>query len=105
MSNQWLFVSPQSETFTILCPHETTTLRIEKKGKLSLRPECKGYSSYVTLYAMSILRTNSTDDYIPSAPVNYDCFENLKNVKFENLPLHIPLVNIMSSVDDLRVPA
>jgi hypothetical protein len=36
MNNRWLFVSPQSETFTILCPHETTTLKIQMKGKLSL---------------------------------------------------------------------
>jgi hypothetical protein len=53
---------------------------------------------------MSTLTTNLTNDYVPSAPVNFDrCFENLKDVKFEDLPLHVPLVNIMSSVDDLKV--
>jgi hypothetical protein len=104
LSNQWLFVNPQTETFTILCPQETTTVEVQKEGKLTLKPGCKGYSSYVTLYAMSAIVTNLTNDYVPSAPIDFDCcFEDLNDVKFEDLPLHVPLVNIMSSVDDLRV--
>jgi hypothetical protein len=44
------------------------------------------------------------NDYVSSAPVNFDCcFENFKGVKFEDLLLHVPLVNMTSSVDDLRV--
>jgi hypothetical protein len=102
LSNQWHFVNPQTETFIILCPQETTTVKIQKEGKL--RPGCKGYSSYVTLNVMSTTVTNLTNDYVPSAPIDYDCcFEDLNNVKLEDLPLHIPLVNIMSSADDLRV--
>jgi hypothetical protein len=47
---------------------------------------------------------NVTSDYVPSPPVNFDnCFEDLKGMPFENLPLHTPLVNVMSSVDDLRI--
>ncbi|PNF23406.1 hypothetical protein B7P43_G12246 [Cryptotermes secundus] len=104
MSNQWLFVTPQSETFTVLCPQGTTTFKLEKGGKLTLKPGCKGYSSYVTLYAISMLSINSTNDYVPTAPVNFDCcFENLEDVKFKELPLQVPLVNIMSSIDDLRI--
>jgi hypothetical protein len=104
LSNQWLFVTPQAETFTVLCPQETTTVKLQDKGKLTLQPGCKGYSSIVTLYAMSTLTTNSTNDYIPTAPIDFDCcFENFKDAKFEDLPLHVPLVNIMSSIDDLRI--
>jgi hypothetical protein len=103
-SNQWLFVNPNAETLTILCPHETITVKTQNKGKLTLKPECKGYSSYVTLYAMSTTVTNSSNDYVPYIPVDFDCcFEDLKNVNLEDLPLHVPLVNIMSSVDDLRI--
>jgi hypothetical protein len=103
-SNQWLFVTPQIETFTVLCPGETTTLKLETEGKLTLKPGCKGYSSYVTLYALSTLYTNLTNDYIPSAPIDFDCcFEDLEKVDFEKLPLQIPLVNVMSNIDDLRV--
>jgi hypothetical protein len=48
--------------------------------------------------------TNKSNDYISTTPIDYDCcFENFKEVKFEDLPLHVPLVNIMSSVDDLRI--
>jgi hypothetical protein len=41
---------------------------------------------------------------VPAAPIDFDCcFENIKDAKFEQLPLQVPLVNVMSSMDDLRV--
>jgi hypothetical protein len=103
MSNQWLFVTPQTETLTVLCPQKTATLKLQKEGKLTLKPGCKGYSSYVTLYAVSTLTTNLTNDYIPSAPIDFNCFEDTEKVNFEDLPLHIPLVNVMSNMDELRL--
>jgi hypothetical protein len=58
----------------------------------------------VTLYATSTLVTNVTNDYVPTTPTDFDCcFENLKDVTSEQLPLQVPLLNIMSSMDDLRV--
>jgi hypothetical protein len=88
----------------VLCPQETTTLKLQGRGKLTLKPGCKGYSSYVTLYAISTLSANLTEDYIPSASINFECcFENSREQKIEDLPLHIPLVKITSSTDDLRV--
>jgi hypothetical protein len=52
MSNQWLFVTPQTETLTVLYLHETVTLKLHKEGKLTLTPGCRGNSSNVTLYAI-----------------------------------------------------
>jgi hypothetical protein len=73
------------------------------EGKLTLKNDCKGYSSYVTLYSTSIITINATNDYEPSAPINLDdCFENTKKVPFKNLPIHTPMVNVMSSIDDLK---
>jgi hypothetical protein len=47
--------------------------------------------------------TNVTNDYEPSIPINFDkCFEDIKIVTFENLPLHTPLINVMSSIDELK---
>jgi hypothetical protein len=104
VSNQWLFVTPRTETFTVLCPQDTTTLKLQGEGKMTLKNGCKGYSSYVTLYAVSTTVVNVTNDYVPSAPVNFDdCFEELKSEEFKSLPLNTPLVNVMSSIDDLRV--
>jgi hypothetical protein len=104
MSNQWLFVTPQIETFNVICPQKTTSLTLLKEGKLTLKPACKGYSSYITLYAISALTTNSTDDYVPCAPINFNCcFEDIEKVNFKDLPVHVPLVNIMYNVDELRV--
>jgi hypothetical protein len=102
MSNQWLFVSPQMEMFLILCQQEMATLKLQQKGKLSLKSGCKGYSPYVTLYAMSTSITNITGDYVPIACIDFDCcFDNLEDVKFEHTPWNIPLTNVMSSVYDL----
>jgi hypothetical protein len=102
MSNRWLFITPEIETFTILCPHETTTVKLQKEGILSLKPRCKGYSAYVTLYAMSILTVNLTNDFVPTAPIDFDCCFDVREVKFDDIPLRIPVVNIMSSSDDLK---
>jgi hypothetical protein len=53
---------------------------------------------------MSSKTSNVTGDSIPSAPINFGCcFEDLKETKFERLQLDVPLENLMSSVDDLRV--
>jgi hypothetical protein len=69
----------------------TTILKLSNEGKLTLKNECKGYSSYVTLYSTSMTTINVTSDYEPSATINLnDCFENIQNVPFENLPLHTP---------------
>jgi hypothetical protein len=52
---------------------------------------------------MSITSVNLTNDYEPSAPISLDnCFENMKKITFEKLPLQTPLVNVMSSIDDLK---
>jgi hypothetical protein len=90
ISNQWLFVTPRVETFTDLCPQETTTLKLYNEGRLTLRNECKGYSSYATLHAMSITVMNVASDCEPSAPINFEhCFEDIKSVNFENSWLQI----------------
>jgi hypothetical protein len=71
------------------------------EGKLTLESGCKGYQSYVTLYAVSTSIVNVTSDYVPIAPVNFDnCFDDLKTISFEKLPFHTHLVNI-SSLHDL----
>jgi hypothetical protein len=40
MSSQWLYVVPQMNTFTILCPQETSTVKLQGEGKLTLKPGC-----------------------------------------------------------------
>jgi hypothetical protein len=72
MSKEWLFVTPHAETFTVLCAQETTTLKLQNKGKITLKDGCKGYSSHVTLNAISTIETNNTIDYVPSANINFE---------------------------------
>jgi hypothetical protein len=96
MSNEWIFIAPQTETFTVLCPQKTVSLKLQDTGKLHLGSECKGYSPYVTLYAMSTRKSNMSSDYIPVAPINFDCcLQDLKEINLEQLPLKLPLENIM----------
>ncbi|KAJ4440581.1 hypothetical protein ANN_08726 [Periplaneta americana] len=66
---------------------------------------CKGYSPHVTLYAMQIKDSNSSNDVVPIAEVNFDCcFDENKNAdKIPNIPIHVPLVDVLSSQDDLRL--
>jgi hypothetical protein len=53
---------------------------------------------------MSELTVNLTEDFVPSAPINFDCcFDNEQKVKLDDIPLQVPLVNILSSSDDLRL--
>jgi hypothetical protein len=104
MSNQWLYVVPEFEKLSILCDESTKQVDLTGRGRLTLRPGCKAYTSYVTLYAMSTNIKNTSNDFLPTVPMDFDCcliFEQTK--AFSQLPLSIPLSNILSSVDDLRV--
>jgi hypothetical protein len=104
MSNQWLYVAPEPEKLSVLCNTSVKQIDIKERGRLTLQSGCKAYTSYVTLYAMSTISKNISNDFLPTIPMNFDCcltFEETKD--FSQLPLSILLSNIMSSVDDLRV--
>lgn len=54
---------------------------------------------------MSSRTSNSSNDIVPIAEVNFDCcFDDEKHTAdIQNIPLHVPLVDILSSQDDLRL--
>jgi hypothetical protein len=104
MSNQWLYVTPKSEKLSVLCGENAKQVDLTGRGKLTLHPGCKAYTSYVTLYAMSTNVKNISNDFLPIVSMDFDCcslFEQTRD--FSQLSLSIPLSNILSSVDDLRV--
>jgi hypothetical protein len=104
MSNQWLYVAPEPEKLSVLCDANVLQIDLNGRGRLTLQPGCKAYTSYVTLYAMSTITRNISNDFLPTVPMDFDCclvFE--KTEDFSQLPLSIPLSNILSSVDDLRI--
>ena len=104
LSNEWLFIAPKQDKITVLCGERSTHLNIEKEGKLALKQNCKAYSSYVTLYAMTTLSTNNTSDFMPSVSIDFDCCFNIeKSLDVDKILTNVPLVNLMSSADDLRV--
>ena len=58
----------------MLCGTKKFQLTLQKRGKLYLPPRCKGYSTHSTLYALSTLKcNNSQDDVLPIASVDTDC--------------------------------
>ena len=107
LSNDWLFVAPKEEIFTTLCPdRKSNSFMLKGRGKLTLRPRCKGYSTHSTLYAMSTHNVNNSkdNDVLPIAPLDWDCCLIISDKDaFKNLNLEVPLENILSSVDDLNL--
>ena len=49
LSNEWLYVAPNIEIFTVLCSNEKFQLTLQARGRSSLPPRCKGYSTHTTL--------------------------------------------------------
>jgi hypothetical protein len=105
LSNEWLYVAPKTEVFTVLCGSRKFQLTLQDRGRLYLPPRCKGYSTHSTLYALSTLtRNNSQEDVLPLAPVDLDCcLTEYEREQLHELPLQKPLTNILSSVEDLNL--
>jgi hypothetical protein len=105
MSNEWFYTSPKDEIFTVLCGNHKSQMKLQGRGKLYLPSRCKGYSTHSTLYAIStITRNNSQEDVLPLAPVDLDCCLTLpEKEQLNEISLNRPLTNILSSVEDLKV--
>ena len=105
LSNEWLYVAPKPELFTVLCGPVKSQLTLQSRGRLFLPPRCKGYATQSTLYALSTLvRNNSQKDVLPVAPVEIDCcLTKYEKEQLREIPLQKPLTNILSSVEDLNL--
>jgi hypothetical protein len=82
MSNQWLYVVPEPEKLSVLCGANVHQIDLNGRGRLTLQPGCKAYTSYVTLYAMLIIIRNVSNDFLPTTPTDFDCclaFEKTKD--------------------------
>lgn len=101
LSNEWLHVAPNIEIFTVLRSNEKLQLTLQARGRLSLPPRCKGYSTHTTLYALSTLtHSNSKDDVLPLAPTDIDCrLTNYEKEQLQEISLQKPL-NVLSSAED-----
>ena len=104
-SNEWLYVTPNDEIFTVLCGSTRYQFTLENRGKLFLPPRCKRYSVHSTLYALSVLtHNNSKDDVLPMISLDLDCcLTEHEQEQLYEIPLQKPLANILSSVEDLNV--
>jgi hypothetical protein len=103
LSNEWLYISPKVEVFTVLCGSRTFQFTLQNRGTLYLPPRCRGYSTHSTLYALSTLTRNiSQEDVLPLAPVDTRVSE-YEREQFHELPLQKPLSNILPSVEDLNL--
>jgi hypothetical protein len=104
--NEWLYVAPRPDTFTILCPkQEPTDIVIEGTGRLGLHSNCKAYGTRVLIQAQVIVSFNNSEkDIIPPLSLDYDCCEFIgKEVKLKDLHLELPLKNVVNRLDDLRL--
>ena len=96
LSNEWLYVAPKTEVFILVCGSVKFQLTLQNRGRLYLPPRYKGYSTHSTLYALSILvRNKSQEKVLPLSPVDLDCCLNeYGREKLHEIPLHKPLTNI-----------
>jgi hypothetical protein len=71
-----------------------------------LKPQCKAYTAHVTLYALTKLTivSNVSKDFLPDLNLSFECcFEEHERKKMDEIPIDIPLNNVMSSIDDLKL--
>ena len=104
--NTWLYVAPQPEHFTILCPgQEPTDLIINGLGKVIFLKLCSGYGNSVVIQAHGITKVNNTDkDIIPPIHLEYDCCETIGSRQALNeLHLDTPLRSVLTSENELRL--
>jgi len=91
--------------YLLCCVEQKFQLTLQKRGKLYLPPQCKGYSTHSTLYALSTLvRNNSQDDVLPIASVDIDCsLTQAEREQLHEIPLQKPLTNVLPTVEDLKI--
>lgn len=105
LSNAWLYVAPQLELFTTLCQDgQRHSDRLQGRGILVLRQDCNGLGSKSILYPHSHHETNLTkDDIIPLVDVSINCCLTIPEQEIiKDIPLNLPLSNIMSSINELN---
>jgi hypothetical protein len=80
-------------------------LALQNRGKLYLPPRYKEYSTHSTLYALSTLvRNNSQEGVLPLAPVDiYCCLTEYEREQLHEIPLQKSLTNILSFVEVLNL--
>ena len=66
-----LSVAPKFERFSTVCDDKVKPVDIKDRGKLTLQPGCKAYSS--TLYAMTTITKNVSNGFLPTVPMDFDC--------------------------------
>ena len=105
--NEWLHVSPHKEIFTFICGQGQSpqSVTLEGRGKLKLKPGCKGYSTHTMIYAYATISTNTTfPDIIPNIPIDFDCCLTLEKQPFlDKIQLNLPVSNILSHADELQI--
>ena len=105
ISNEWLYVAPKTEVFTVLCGSSKFQLTLQGRGRLLLPRRCKGYCTHSTLYALSNLQgKNSQEDVLPLAPVDLDCcLTDHEREHLHEIPLQKSFTNILSSIEELNL--
>lgn len=105
LSNDWLYVAPETQLFTTVCNSVTRSYRVQGRGILTLPSNCKGLTAHSVLYSSSQHFQNvSKDDIIPSISVDFESYlVDVDQEKIKDLPMPIPLSNIISSTQDLNL--
>ena len=73
LSNQWLYVAPKPEKLSTICNENVNLINIQERCKLTLQQGFKAYTSNVTLYAMTTIKKNVSNDFLCTVPMDFEC--------------------------------
>lgn len=66
MNIEYLFVSPRSDTLTIICNRNTIQISLNGAGTIRLENNYKAFTKYVTLQSFSSYNITDNFDYVPT---------------------------------------
>jgi hypothetical protein len=105
--NEWVYYIPNRDSITILCADRVPVdVLLKGAGKLSIDPDCKGYSKAALLQPMRSVKANTSsarEHRLAQAQLSTECCEELNaRVNLSRLNLNLNFRQTVSHADDLR---
>jgi hypothetical protein len=105
--NEWIYFIPLSDSISILCPDkDPMDVTLTGTGKLTIQPNCKGYSLTALLATKDVMQVNTTKyggDLLSKVEFQYECCESLGVPKnLSHLELELNFKHVVSHVEELK---
>jgi len=106
-TNNWVYFVPKRDSMTILCADQDPIhVPLKGAGKLSIDPNCKGYSRAALLQPLPTARINASsakEHRLAQIQLHNECCEELgTRVNISKINLNLNFRQTVSHADDLR---